>query len=253
MENTCSGKITLQRREGRYDIGYGLVQSTSSSVLYEHKMLHLEEKKHLETLKYERRKHSYLLGRVAAKYSLTDMISQMPESIMISSGIFQFPIVKYLSGGNIQVSISHCKDMGIALAFPETHPMAVDVECIDDERIDAIRNEITEHEKFELNQHNLNSNQGAVLLWTIKEGLSKIFRTGLMMDFKLFEIDVLKNNEGIWESTFTHCGQYKGISTLYGKYIVSFIMPKNSTLSLDDPDSSKMFNNLSRFFAKCGS
>src|SRR5689334_3083237 len=111
MENNISGKTILWRQEGEYTIGYGIAANKLSDVSTANGFLHNEEIDYANTLKYDQRKHSYLLGRLAAKSSLANITDQALETISIDRGVFQFPVVNYLQGKSLQVSISHCKNI----------------------------------------------------------------------------------------------------------------------------------------------
>jgi len=86
--------------------------------------LHPEELKLFQTMKHERRQHSYLLGRFCAKMALAQQSdNQQYKQFHIDSGIFKQPIVRTDQLKNWQVSISHCDELGAAIAFPEEHPI----------------------------------------------------------------------------------------------------------------------------------
>lgn len=197
-------------------------------------LLHNNEKNHADTLSFEKRRHSYLLGRICAKFALEPLVApQETNNIYVDYGVFQFPVVKNVQNSNIQVSISHCDNIGLALAYPEEHPLGIDIEKVDDKIIETLDTQLTSKEKNLLTENNLFTPAGHTLLWTIKEGLSKIFRTGLMMDFKTLEIKSIELTKGIYESTYTHCGQYKALSTVIGNYVCSVVLPAKTNVDLD--------------------
>jgi 4'-phosphopantetheinyl transferase EntD len=175
------------------------------------------------------------LGRIAAKKAISEIAEgQNIQSIFIDFGIFQFPVVKYCTGQNIQVSISHCDDIGIALAFPEEHPLGTDIERIDTDKIEAIQSQVTAKEVKLIEELNLPFDAGCTIIWTIKEALSKIFRTGMMMDFTLLEISSLEKAGLTYMGTFCYTAQYKAISFHSGNYVCSVVVPKNTTPVLEE-------------------
>ncbi len=210
-----SGTISLQRKDTEFEGGYGILKQELPGLFRDISMLHPEEKKYLNTLKFNRRKHSYLLGRVASKQALSQVVTtQKPESVFVDSGIFQFPVVKYIHNLNIQVTISHCEDIGLALAFPEAHPLGIDIEKIEESKVEAIKSQMTSKEKTMISAMEIPLNSAYTMLWTIKESLSKILKTGLMTDFKFFEVDSLLPDGNNYIATFAHHGQYKAVSRL---------------------------------------
>ncbi|MEL7002016.1 MAG: 4'-phosphopantetheinyl transferase superfamily protein [Bacteroidota bacterium] len=195
--------------------------------------MHVKELEHASTLKFDRRKHSYLLGRVSAKMAINELVTdQSADSIFTEYGIFQFPVVKNVHNSNIQVSISHCDNIGISVAFPEEHPLGIDIEKVEDKIVETLDRQLTEEEKTLLRKNNLFTDYGHTLLWTVKEGLSKIFRTGLMMDFKALEINTVELKDGIYESHYSTCAQYKALSIFADQYVCSMVVPKNTTIDL---------------------
>ena len=234
MTNAFAETILLQRNDASYKTGYGFVMLTTAElVTHYYGLLHIKERQFADGLKYEQRRHSYLLGRVAAKTAISRITPQAPDSIFIDNGVFQFPIVNYIAGENIQVSISHCDHSAAALAFPEKYPMAIDLEAIDSDNAALIRQQLTPHESRSWPDNCLDSRIGAVMLWTLKEALSKVLRTGLTLDWKVFEVDRISRKGIVWESSFSHIHQYKGISRVYNDHIVSIVLPGDSCLDED--------------------
>ena len=229
-----SGTISLQRKDTEFSGGYGILKQELPELLQDISMLHPEEKKYLNTLKFNRRKHSYLLGRVASKQALSQLITtQKPGAVFVDSGIFQFPVAKYIHNLNIQVTISHCEHIGLALAFPEAHPLGIDIEKIEENKIDTIKSQMTSKEKTMIPAMEIPLNSAYTMLWTIKESLSKILKTGLMTNFKFFEVDSLLPDGNSYAAVFVHHGQYKAISRLLGSYSCTLVFPKYTTPNLD--------------------
>ncbi|MCW3465830.1 4'-phosphopantetheinyl transferase family protein [Chitinophaga nivalis] len=247
--NIISGKITLHRKEADFNLGYGLISLSLPALLQREHLLHTRERAYAGQLQHATRKQGYLLGRIAAKTALSQLTPQLPASILIDRGVFEFPVVSFLQQESIQVSISHCNDVGLALAFPEKHPAGIDIEFIDEEKASSIESLLTPHETTTLlPRFGLPVATGYTLLWTIKEAMSKIFRTGMMMEFSIYEVESLQPSGQIWESTFTNCKQYKGISIVYPRYIISIVIPARSELAVQQPDIAAMLQQYARFF-----
>lgn len=122
-----------------------------------------------ENIKYNRRKQSYLLVRIAAKKALSEFTTQVPDSIWIDKGAFHFPVVKNIyHHDNLQVSISHCNDIGIASAFIENHPLAIDIEFINVDQCQFIEKNLTSKELIMITDLELDKLYGYFLLLSIK-------------------------------------------------------------------------------------
>jgi len=176
-----------------------------------------------------KRKLSYLLGRLTAKHAVAALytITDLP-AIQINSGVFEFPIVSHPQIHQVQVSITHSANLGLAIAFPEAHPMAVDFEQIRPENIETLETAITPAEKKLLQAAGINNVNGYTTLWTAKEALSKILKTGLTAGFEILETAAIQRTGSLTEITFKHFSQYKALSFSTEKDICTLVLPRNT-------------------------
>src|SRR5258708_15916106 len=101
------------------------------------------ETAYFSTLRSERRRNSYLLGRYAAKLALREPLSERnPKGVEILKGVFEQPIVHSGGKGGWGVTISHSDSLAVCLAFPAGHPFGVDVERFDQARQETIRSQL---------------------------------------------------------------------------------------------------------------
>jgi 4'-phosphopantetheinyl transferase len=156
-------------------------------------LLHPQEWEYYKSLKFEKRIKSYLIGRLAAKKAVSSLVGDKNlAKILIQAGIFTQPVTTYEEKQNIQVSISHRDDFSAAIAFPEAHPMGIDIERIIAEKNAVIERETTESEINLITTLPFSHEVMLTLLWTAKEALSKVLRTGLMTPFKIYEVDQIE-------------------------------------------------------------
>lgn len=239
--------MSLKRAERDFEAGYCLFYEELCSLEKDLSFLHANERLYYNTLQVDKRRLSYLLGRKAAKKAILELYGQGdPDLLLIEPGVFQFPVVKCSIPLNIQVSISHCDEAGIALAFPEEHPMGIDIECFDADRGDVMKSLVCPGEFRMISNCHLPFSAGCALVWTIKESLSKILRTGLTMDCNLMEIKSMERMGHMYVSTFLYFLQYKAISVISGNYVCSIVLPKNTIPVLDGffQSFSVLFENL---------
>ncbi|MGB3464994.1 MAG: 4'-phosphopantetheinyl transferase superfamily protein [Cyclobacteriaceae bacterium] len=219
----------MQRKEGTFAIGLGAVRGNILSLTEELDKLHVNERNRFEEFKFDKRKHSYLLGRLASKYAISNLITdQGLHTISVTEGIFQFPVVEFLTSSHLQLSISHCDDIGLALAYPEAHPVGIDIEEINEKSTDALGSIVNDAEVSLLQHLPLSNVEGMSLIWTAKEALSKIFRTGMMLSFSTLELSTIKSADEYLISEFKHAGQYKAYSFIYTGYAISIVIPGRS-------------------------
>lgn len=229
-----TGKISLHRQQSDFTAAFCLLKGELPALTTQLHLLHPIEREYYDQLKFDRRKTSYLLGRIAAKKAVSCLAGIDTTSFYIGFGVFEFPVVKSAAAHNLQVTLSHCDDIGIALAFPEEHPLGLDIEGINNDRIDTLKSQMTAGETGLIQTLDLPAPAGYTLAWTAKEALSKIFRTGLMMDFNLLEIKSTERTGTIYTSTFRHCHQYKALSCPAGNYVCTLVLPAKTNASPDE-------------------
>ncbi len=200
-------------------------------LINKHDYLHPNELDYFDSLVSLERQKTYILGRYSAKSAIIKLHNDiLPAEICISNGIFEFPYIEDIHGINLQISISHSSDHAVAIAFAQSHPMAIDLEKIDIARINLIQSLCSADELAIIDNLFKNTTKGLTLLWTAKEALSKVLRCGLLIDFKLLEIHkIIQHGEQfiIFYKNFMH---YQALSFEYGTNICSLVHPANTKL-----------------------
>lgn len=200
--------------------------------------LHPEEQKVFRALKVDKRRTSYILGRYTAKFALGDCIgpSFIPSQTLIASGIFSQSVVHGQTAYPLGVCISHSDRMICSIAYPEEHPMAVDVEEIDPARTKIMLTQIGEAEEGRARLVCGSIELAATVVWTAKEALSKALRCGMTCPFELLEICDLEQRDGFYAGQFKNFGQYKFQSWRRGDFVVTLVLPKKTELGISLPD-----------------
>jgi phosphopantetheinyl transferase len=187
-----------------------------------------EELEYFSSLRFDARRSSFLLGRYAAKCAAAHFLNEKDLSrVVIERGVFNQPLVRFLSIHVPGVSISHSDKRAVAVAFPLGTPIGVDLECIDQKRLRAVRSQLTDNEQKIILSNAKDETNASFQLWSIKEALSKIMLCGLMMPFKLIEIEKpVFFEDGRIECEFDNFSQYKGYSMPAQGYSFAFVLPK---------------------------
>jgi 4'-phosphopantetheinyl transferase len=231
MEQT--GKLPLHRTENEYLAAFCILQKSLTGLTGSLSLLHKNELQYYHTLQYPKRKQSYLLGRVAAKKAIVELFPQYdPAAIFIDTGVFSFPIVKALGLSNLKICITHCDDIGMAIAYPEAHPIGVDIEKVNPARSAVIAGILSAGEKQLINLLPLSPDISSCSFWTIKEALSKIFMTGFTLNPEMLAIKTFDKAEHLYVSTFEHTMQYKAVTSFFQSYVCSIVLPGKTTLDL---------------------
>jgi len=191
-------------------------------------------------LRCNSRRASYLLGRYAAKLALESLSgNSVSREVAVLPGIFGQPIVRGLPG--LSVSISHTETLACAIAFPEEHPMAIDTENLSANKTSLMAEELTEAEK-KLGPELIQKVNCNACIWTAKEALSKILRTGMMTPFSMYAVETLdhdtdKNPITALKSCkrlkgqYLHFSQYRFQTWIGDDSIITIALPRRTILS----------------------
>lgn len=233
--DTLINNLDLKWKNKNYKVIISVCYSSVTSEKWEsRKWLHVKELKYYLTLAYEKRMKDYLSGRYVAKKAISAFVdNQDLGEILIQQGIFQQPIIKYPCEHNIQVSITHCDDLSASIVFPEEFPMGIDIEKISVKLKGTFKSQMTENEKEIVESFFYSEEAMLTLLWTAKESLSKVLKTGLTIPLEILEVTNLKKIGSIVLGEFKNLPQYCVSSIVFGEYVCSIVYPKNTVLSLD--------------------
>ena len=202
-------------------------------------ILHPGEMAYFNTLKHERRQKSYLMGRYAGKKVLSSYFNESNlTAIEIVPGIFGQPVVHYLSREMPGISLSHDNSVAVAIAFPDTHPMALDIETADESKVAVIKSQLTDAEVEFAMSGMLPEYLLCTLFWTAKEALSKLIKCGLTIRFTLLEVEICENDSLTKEFniTFTNFPQYQACGWILGNRVLTLVYPAKSEIDINYKD-----------------
>jgi phosphopantetheinyl transferase (holo-ACP synthase) len=125
--------------------------------------------------------------------------------------------------------------------------MGIDLEQVDPGQHETILSQLSEREIGWLNLYPAERFQLASALWAAKESLSKVLRTGLMANIRVYdlaEFNLIDSRE--WEGFFENFAQYKGRVWIGSKHVLSIALPKRSTLIFGGSNSITSFDHMAR-------
>lgn len=196
--------------------------------------LHPEECLRYASMKFERRRTSFLLGRYAAKKALSCYFDEPDMStIAILSGVFGQPVVQYLSSSHATLTISHTPQAACAIASPDVHPMGLDLESIDEAKSEVLKSQMTSDELGFLPVTMASEITGLTIMWSAKEALSKILMCGLTCPFKLLAIRSLDQNEDYYEGEYLNFEQYKFQSWVTETAVCTVVFPRRTQIETE--------------------
>ena len=242
--------LPLTRGDHRFDAFFALTFAHDYPKLARcaHDFLTPPEIACLANFQHDRRRQSYLLGRYAAKVALQQLIpGSSLKAFEIGSGVFGQPLALYGAPGPPGITISHSGDLAVALAFPIGHPMGVDVEQIDPERLNTIQSVMSPRERAWADHSLRDQAVLSTLVWTAKEALSKTIGCGLMTPLEIFNLsDLQPTGPGTWEGWFENFAQYKFIGGANPAYVMSVVLPKRTTCAVTLPFAEAVSHGLRR-------
>jgi phosphopantetheinyl transferase (holo-ACP synthase) len=228
-----SGLLTEKLALRRPDVSFSAALALSETPLGElekaaSEFLHRSELERLSGLASPVRRHRFLNGRFAAKHALAATTGSPLTSWTIISGIFGQPVVAATQPGEepLDISITHCRGISCALAFPARHPLATDLGPIATGDPTSLLRQMTARERALAAEL---GGAGPSLLWAAKEALSKALRTGLSVDIDILEVSELAPVRwacsNSWSARFSHFGQWKALLIAAGGFVLALLVP----------------------------
>ena len=184
-------------------------------------------------IQHHKRKKDYLSGRTIAKKVLSRyLLEEDLTRITIKWGVFNQPILVYPEKNPPKFSLTHTRGYSACLVFPQEHPMGIDIESYTHNDYKSVESLLTEKEKLLGSDTGENIAEFYILLWTIKEALSKTLQTGLTVPLEIYEIAEIRNFGLYYVSTFKNFLQYKAISFRWKGNICSIVLPEKTHCDL---------------------
>ena len=198
------------------------------------KILHPNELSHFRSLKFDKRRRTYLLGRYAGKKALSKQLNESDlTEIEIGTGVFTQPVVRYLSRDHAGVSISHTDSYACAVSYPEDHPMGIDLEIALKSKVNVMKSQILDEELQLTAKWKLNQTYSSTVIWTAKEALSKVVRCGMMNPFEGYAICELEQTESSFLGKFRNFGQYRFQSWILDSFVLTIVLPKKTQMKIE--------------------
>lgn len=230
---TVLKSLTCTRKEGAYGAVLGISWLPDALGLQVYASYLTEsEQKGAEAYLMPSRQQAFLKGRYVAKKAVAVYLEDDHYlTYSIRSGIFGQPLLETAHLRKPGLSISHSGTMAACVVFDEAHPMAIDVEKIEPARAESIEGLLSQQELSMCRQIGEDSTRSYMRLWSMKEALSKVLKTGLSADFRVLELEALSSHGAMISGSFTNFVQYKALSWVGRAYVWALVMPAQSELA----------------------
>jgi 4'-phosphopantetheinyl transferase len=238
--------MPLTRSGQHIEVVFGFVsaQAYPTLLLSVDEFLASSELAYLGGLHHLRRQKSFVLGRYAAKLALQYALKEADlKALEIGRGVFEQPILSYLSAKTAGVTISHSSEVAVAVAYPAGHPMGVDIEQIDSARVVTIRTQMSKAECEWARTDGADETALSTLIWTAKEALSKALTCGLMTPMEILNLSEFQSlGNGIWGGLFQNFAQYKFVGWTNQDNAMSVVLPQRSNIVGPGLNFDEFFN-----------
>ena len=200
------------------------------------------EKEQHEGFKFAAKQAAFLLGRLAAKRALGALLAEPDlRRIEIRSGIYGQPLIHHPAAGAADVSVSHSHGLAVALAFPATCPMGIDLETVAAVAAATIIGELqaSAAERAWLAAAGVaratpgvDQATACCVLWTAREALGKTLKIGLNSPLGILALtEIRATAEGSWAGRYLNFPRCQCLSQAAGGRVLSLAMPGDAQLS----------------------
>lgn len=194
------------------------------------RLLSTRERGRLPAMTSDRRRLGFLRGRRAAKDALGLMSGEGAAGLHIEPGAFGQPVVEGVS--RVGITLSHSDEVAVALAFPLTHPLGIDIEQVRPRNERALRSQLTDGEIASFVTPAADPLSRLTALWCIKEALSKVLGGGLAIDASVMMLSELREADGVLHARFAHIAHVTARACLNADMAVAAAMPHNAALDV---------------------
>lgn len=144
------------------------------------------------------------------------------DSSKLVHGVLGAPVLHDI--GNLNITLSHTQNYCAMLLFPSLFLVGIDIEEYSSGKIEMFKYQLTNYEKILISKNN---ERISVLIWTLKESLSKALKVGLGIDFKFLEVREIVDNGSYYTCTFQNFPQFVGYGLIHDKSAFSCVITKN--------------------------
>jgi len=196
--------------------------------------LNENEKEHLKGFRFPVKREGFLLGRLAAKRALGELLGEPDlRKIEIHSGIYGQPLVRHPRAGAVDVSVSHSHGLAVALAFPAEYPMGIDLETVAAVPAATIIGELAASpaEYAWLATGGVDEATACCVLWTAREALGKALKVGLNSPLGILSLAGIRaGGAENWISGYLNFPRCQCLSQVKNGRVLSLAMPTEAEL-----------------------
>lgn len=211
-------------------------------------LLGASELAQFERLKFAPKRHSFLLGRLAAKTALGAVLEEAHfPAIEICAGVFGQPLITHARAPGIDVTLSHSHGLAVALAFPAAWPIGLDLETVAPDVVATLLAEMnlsaSESSWYAAATAatpvdwaiSINPASACGVLWGVREALGKAMKTGVHSPLGVLSASAIEpapKTLGInaWHGGYTNFAQFHWYAQIVGERVLTLTLPREVEL-----------------------
>lgn len=191
------------------------------------------ELEYLIKLKYEKIKKQFIWGRVVAKYAIEGIDNNIVfNEINILKGSINEPVIKELKYKDLGVSISHSKDVIIAVAYQTESSCGIDIEYISESSKKCANKLVKDEEVKLLGEIIEDQSLIGICLWTIKEAMAKSVLKGLSLPLSSYQINKFYKYNDVYYGYYCNFKNYCCLCKKYKDYFIAIAIPADYEMML---------------------
>lgn len=202
-----------------------------------------EELEYYRGLKNRHNACSFLTGRYAGKCAASQLTGNYNlKEYMIEKGILNQPVFCCEEYKDLQVTISHCNEYAVAIAFSQKLLLGVDIEEISLHKCELIEHALLEQYKEQMEISCEDRMSELIFIWSAQEAVSKCIKTGLTIPGYFFQLQKIEEKQGIFYGQYLHFRQFQSIAVRFKNYILTIAYPSNLSLHSGMEDLSDILS-----------
>lgn len=207
----------------------------TASAMPAEEFLSESEKKQSADFKFAAKREGFLLGRLAAKRALAELLAEPDlRQIEIRAGVYGQPLVQHPRAADAEVTVSHSHGLAVALAYPAEYPMGIDLETVSAVATQVVIGELeaSPPELTWLATGGVDAATACCALWTAREALGKSLKIGLNSPLGMLSLTGIQAaGEGSYAGRYLNFPRCQWLSWVAGGRVLSLAMQNETRLS----------------------
>ncbi|MDR2782184.1 MAG: 4'-phosphopantetheinyl transferase superfamily protein [Holosporaceae bacterium] len=185
-----------------------------------YELLSIDELDKLSSIKLEKIRKQYCLGRILTKKALSSFVGDFAfNNVSVLNEESGCPIIKC---SDYATSITHTNETVASLVFKRKFSFGIDIESLREKARNALRSIIVDEESIPDDLENI------TIAWTLKESLSKALKTGFRLPFSELELSFFSQKENVFTCSYKKHPEFSGIAIFHNNKSFALTYPSEA-------------------------